>query len=296
MTAPRPPVTVALARTVFALPTEGRWAYEPKFDGYRLVVFRTDDTVQLQARSGRLVTPAFPDLADAAAHLPPGTVVDGEVVVWRAGRTDFSAVARRAAAAGAHRAAALARTLPASYAAFDLLAAGDEDLRPRPYDHRRAQLVAVLGSLGPPLQPVPSTTDPDLAATWYDTLPATGIEGLVIKGRDQPYPGGRRGWRKLRHSEPRDALVIGVVGPRSRPRALVLTLPDDDTPLLSGTLEPAVRAQLVPALRQLPPGGGESALIDDTPYEPVEPLLTVEVQYGTTVRHAATRVLRLRAD
>ncbi|WP_330335189.1 ATP-dependent DNA ligase [Streptomyces sp. NBC_00536] len=217
---------VALAAAVRELPRGAGLAYEPKFDGHRLVILRTGEGVVLQARSGRLVTGAFPDLAAAARQLPAGTTLDGEVVVWHAGRTDFALVQRRAAATAA-RAAVLARTLPASYAAFDVLELAGLDVRARPYERRRALLVGLLLPLGPPLQPVPMTTDAGLAETWYETLPASGIEGLVIKRLEQPYPGGRRGWQKLRHTDTRDAAVIGYTGTAARPLALVLVLSGD---------------------------------------------------------------------
>jgi ATP-dependent DNA ligase len=109
----RPPLRVALAHRVTSLPRGGApFAYEPKFDGHRLVVFRTEDGVLLQARSGRIVTSSFPDLAAAAEALPEDVVLDGEVVIWTGGRRDFSAVQKRAMARAA-QAAVLARERPA---------------------------------------------------------------------------------------------------------------------------------------------------------------------------------------
>ncbi|MFE1953546.1 ATP-dependent DNA ligase [Streptomyces sp. NPDC059524] len=251
-------VEVALARSVDALPAGTDWAFEPKFDGHRMVVIREDEDVVLQARSGRLVARAFPDLVAAALALPAGTVLDGEVVVWHDGRTDFAAVQRRAAAASGARARALARELPASYAAFDLLADGGGDLRRRPYAERRARLVGMLGPLGPPLQAVPSTTDRETALTWYETLPERGIEGLVAKRVGDPYPGGRRGWLKLRHSDTRDAVVVGYTGSSRGPRALVVVLPGDGTPVLTTPLPTGLRGE---AGRVLPRGDGGEAVV-----------------------------------
>jgi len=290
-----PPVKVALAESVEALPTDGPWAYEPKFDGHRLVVFRREDPrgVLLQARSGRTVTAAFPDLSEAARALPEGTVVDGEVVVWTQGRIDFAAVQRRAAATPG-RAVELARTLPASYAAFDLLADAGEDLRARPYAERRDRLVALLAPLGPPLQAVPMTTEPEVAAVWYESLRATGVEGLVIKRLDQGYPTGRRHWLKLRHSDTRDAVVVGFTGSRAHPQALVLVLPGDDAPLLSSPLTAAVRAR---AAALLPGPGAEAGMnaigFGDITYRTVTPELTVEVRQEAT-RHRTATVVRFR--
>ncbi|MEU8567522.1 ATP-dependent DNA ligase [Streptomyces pathocidini] len=290
----RPPVRVALARSVDVLPRGGPYAYEPKFDGHRLVVLRTAAGVLLQARSGRMVADSFPDLARAARALPEGTVLDGEVVVWTGGRTDFAAVQKRAMA-GRARAAALARELPASYAAFDLLATGSADLRRLPYERRRAALVELLAPLGPPLQPVPMTTDPDTAEAWFASLREVGVEGLVAKRLDHPYRGGRREWQKLRHSETRDAVVVGFTGPRARPRTLVLVLPGDDEPVVSGRLGPHLQLRLAEALREsaAAPETGRLTTSDGTVYTPVPPDLSVEVQQ-TAVRNPVTTVVRLR--
>lgn len=295
-------ITVALATAVRSLPRAPGLAYEPKFDGHRLVVLRTLEGVALQARSGRIVTEAFPDLAAAARQLPAGTVLDGEVVVWHAGRTEFALVQRRAAAASAARAAVLAQTLPASYAAFDVLELAGLDLRARPYERRRALLVDLLTPLGPPLQPVPMTTDPELAETWYETLPASGIEGLVVKRMDQAYPAGRRVWRKLRHTNVRDAAVIGYTGTARRPLALVLVLPvGDGAPMVSSPLTAALRADVAAALAAgsataAAAGGTVTAIgVGEVPFRPLDPPLTAEVRH-TSARHPPPEVLRLRTD
>ncbi|NBM17777.1 ATP-dependent DNA ligase [Streptomyces sp. GC420] len=291
----RPPVKVALARSVDTFPHGPGWAYEPKFDGHRLVVFRRDADVVLQARSGRTVTRSFPDLAVAAERLPPGTVLDGEVVVWVGGRLDFAAVQQRANATSA-RAAALARRLPASYAAFDLLAAEDTDLRLLPYEMRRSALLAVLKPVGPPLQPVPMTTDPEEAEAWYESLPGIGVEGLVIKRLDRGYQAGRRDWLKLRHSAPLDAAVIGYTGASAAPRALVLALPAEDAPVVSSPLTPALRAEAAAALRTVTVTSRASARawgLGDIEYQSVDPPLAAEVEQ-LTMRNPTTKVLRLR--
>ncbi|MFJ8014130.1 ATP-dependent DNA ligase [Streptomyces sp. NPDC096339] len=291
---------VALAAAVRTLPRGAGLAYEPKFDGHRLLVLRTEDAVTLQARSGRIVTSAFPDLAAAARRLPAGTILDGEVVVWHEGRTDFALVQRRAAATAA-RAAVLAQSLPASYAAFDVLELAGLDLRTRPYERRRALLVDLLLPLGPPLQPVPMTTDPELAATWYETLPASGIEGLVVKRLDQPYPAGRRGWQKLRHTDVRDAAVVGYTGTPRRPQALVLVLPmGDETPLVSSPLTAPLRTELAQTLTTRTPPAGRAPTITaiglgEVPFHPLDPPLAAEVR-ATSARHPPPEVLRLRTD
>ncbi|MEU8772898.1 ATP-dependent DNA ligase [Streptomyces sp. NPDC048606] len=317
MSATGPAIRVALAVAVRSLPREAGLAYEPKFDGHRLVIRRTAEDVVLQARSGRIVTGAFPDLAAAARRLPAGTVLDGEVVVWHAGRTDFALVQRRAAAATSTRAAVLAQSLPASYAAFDVLELAGVDVRGRPYERRRALLVDLLLPLGPPLQPVPMTTDPELAETWYETLPASGIEGLVVKRLDQAYPTGRRVWRKLRHTDVRDAAVVGYTGTPRRPLALVLVPAgtEDDAPLVSSPLSAGLRAELVAALAARgtagEAAGGEAAAgaaggsaptativaigFGELPFRPLDPPLAAEIRQAST-RHPPPEVLRLRTD
>ncbi|MCZ7458003.1 ATP-dependent DNA ligase [Streptomyces sp. WMMC940] len=291
----------ALAEPVATLPRGEGLAYEPKFDGHRMLIFKIDGTAVLQARSGRIVTTAFPDLAAAALALPDDTVLDGEVVVWSGGRIDFAAVQRRAAATAA-RAGLLARRMPASYAAFDLLAEAGEDLRPAPYERRRQRLTALLDPLGPPLQPVPMTTDPEVAATWFETLPAAGIEGLVVKHLGRPYRAGARDWRKLRHTDVHDAAVTGFTGPPARPAALVLVLPDDDTPVVSSPLPPALRSRAGRLLagraaehREGAPRTATAIGIGEVPYSAVEPGLVAEVERGTT-RHTVVTVHRLRDD
>lgn len=200
-----PPVTVALAQRIHSYPTASALSAEPKLDGWRCVAFRRQDAVDLQARSGRLITGALPDITGALMQLPPGVVLDGEVVVYSPTehRFDFLAVQRRALSAP-RRAAALARQHPASYAVFDLLQ--DEagaDLRARPYTERRAALLELLAGSGPPVQPVPATTDRGEALEWFEAQRAVGIEGLVLKPVTSPYVGGRRRWLKLKHDQPR---------------------------------------------------------------------------------------------
>ncbi|WP_181468091.1 RNA ligase family protein [Streptomyces sp. Amel2xB2] len=198
-----PPIRPALARRVDALPPGDVWAYEPKFDGWRALIFHRPDGVVVQARSGRLITTHFPDVATAALRLPVGCVIDGEVVIWNEQRIDFFAVQRRALSAP-RKAWPLSKQLPASFAAFDILEHDGEDLRVRGYAERRERLVQVVGVLGPPIQPVPSTTSRDQALDWWERwTPEVGIEGLVVKHLDGLYRGGARDWRKYKHWDAR---------------------------------------------------------------------------------------------
>ncbi|MCX5097407.1 hypothetical protein OOK36_54020 [Streptomyces sp. NBC_00365] len=165
------PVSVALAQSVPALPTGTDWSYKVKLDGHRMITWRTDDGVRLQARSGRDVTAVWGDLALAGHHLPAGTVLDGEAVITTEdGRISFEAVQARAASSPA-RARRLASQRPAHYIAFDALQL-PSGVRPRPYSERRATLLKLLAGLpaNTPVQAVSATTDRDTALTWYTTL------------------------------------------------------------------------------------------------------------------------------
>lgn len=195
-----PPVPVALARRATVIPPGGRWSIEPKFDGWRCLLFRAEAGVVLQARSGRLLTTAFPDLALAGLRLPVGCVLDGEAMVWREGRLDRGAVQSRALSTP-RRALALAEQEPTSYGAFDILEADGEDLRARPYAERRGRLLEILDGVGPPLQPVPATLDRDVAAHWWTAFQAIdGLEGLMAKHVAGAYWGNRRDWLKIKYA------------------------------------------------------------------------------------------------
>ncbi|MFJ1673125.1 hypothetical protein ACIOK4_43595 [Streptomyces bottropensis] len=189
---------VALARPVTQLPTGPLWAYEVKVDGHRTVLWRTEEGVRLQSRTGRDVTALWMDLAVAAIRLPPGVILDGEAVVYVAdadgtAHISFAAAQSRALSRPA-RARELAAQRPATYVAFDVLAhpaAGFPDLRPRPYSERRQVLLDVLADVGPPIEPVWSTTDRDEALLWYTALEGTGVEGIVAKPLSSAYKASR---------------------------------------------------------------------------------------------------------
>lgn len=216
-----------LARPVPTLPAEadlpGGCVYEPKFDGYRALLYMTDGQCRIQSRHGHDITSAFPDIVAAAEiELPDGVVVDGELVVWGEDAYEFIQVQRRIAAPP--RVLGLS---PASFIAFDLLMWDDADLRDQPLTERRALLEVVLVDHLMPFQVVPQTTDRERAAAWLREYSRhdIGIEGLVVKGRDTTYTSGQRGWLKLRFQDTTEAVVCGVVGPLDRPERLVLGIP-----------------------------------------------------------------------
>lgn len=282
------PVSVALAENVATLPTGPGWWYEPKFDGDRGILWRRD-TVRIQTRAGRDATQQWIDIAAPAMNLPADTVLDGELVIWRDGRTDFSAVRSRASARG-RRLADLIHRHPATYAAFDCLMLAGQDLRGHPYVDRRAALLDLLADVPPPIQAVPATDDPDVAQAWFEQLPAQGIEGLVAKRAGSPYRPGRI-WKKIRHSETVDAQVIGYVGPPGRPRRLAVQLPDGRR-VLSRAITAPIAAAVARHIAATGPGAREYT-DDREPYTSTGRGLVVEVAAGTT-RHATVSITRLR--
>lgn len=286
------PVPVALAKAVPALPTGAGYWFEPKYDGHRTVIWRTEDGVRLQSRSGRDVTPAWVDLARAGLQLDPGCVIDGEAVIWTDGALNFSAAQSRAKSSAA-RARLLAEQRPANFAAWDLIAHPTlGDIRRRPYVERRRLLLEVLAHVGPPLQATPATDSRETALIWYQQLRAQNIEGIVAKRGNSLYPREeQRIWAKIRHTEPVDAEVLGYTGTPARPHALVVRLPDGRRALTQrltlALLAPAA-AHLVAAGpgRRARTGTGEA-------YTTTAGGLTVEVEAGTT-RHAVVTVTRIR--
>lgn len=292
------PVSVALAEAVTTLPVGKDLHYEPKMDGHRLIMWRTQETVRLQARprpdgTANDVTSNWMDLALAGMQLPAGVILDGEGVVYVGGRIDFDAVQSRAKSTPA-RARLLAEQHPATYAVFDILQHPEHgDTRGWSYVRRRALLEQLLEEygMGPPIQAVPTTTDVDLARVWYDVLQAQGMEGLVVKTGSSTYRGGSRQWSKFRHAETVDAAAIGYSGPAARPRHLAVRLPDGHT-----ALSQALKAPLVAQVAGLvaAKGPAQRAWTDSGDvYSAVELDAVVEVLAGTT-RHAVVTVTRLR--
>ena len=220
------PVAVALTKPVATVPgaaaLPGGCRYEPKWDGFRLVVVRDGRATRLWSRQGRELTASFPDVARAAAaQLPAGTVVDGEVVVWAGDRLDFGLLQQRLVTAPG-RIGPLVAAAPASYVAFDLLADGGADQRGRPLRERRAGLEALAAGWRPPLQLSPVTADPAEARRWSRDYRAAGVEGLVVKGAAGRYSPGRRDWLKVKSWESTEVVVGGVIGPLERPSQLVV--------------------------------------------------------------------------
>ncbi|SDR29985.1 ATP-dependent DNA ligase [Thermostaphylospora chromogena] len=225
-----PPVAPMLARSVEAVPPQdGTLLYEPKWDGFRCVVFREGDAVHLGSRNERPFTRYFPELVAAVrAELPSRVVVDGEIVVRRGGALDFEALQQRIHPA-ASRVRLLAESTPASFIAFDLLAVGDEDLMRRPFAERRARLESIFGGAGDAVRLTPVTGDHRLAVEWFDAFEGAGLDGVVVKARDLPYTPDRRVMLKVKHERTADVVVAGYREHKTGPvvGSLLLGLYDD---------------------------------------------------------------------
>jgi ATP-dependent DNA ligase len=205
-----PPVAPMLAKPVLELP-DGPYSFEPKWDGFRTIVFRDGDEVELGSRKERPMTRYFPEVVEAArAQLPPRCVVDDEIVVPDASgrRLDFDALLLRIHPA-ASRVALLADQTPARLVAFDLLALGEVDYVAQPFARRRAALERALAPARPPVHLTPATTDRELAAEWLSRFEGAGLDGLVAKLLDGTYEPDRRVWRKVKHQRTADCVVAG---------------------------------------------------------------------------------------
>jgi ATP-dependent DNA ligase len=186
-----PPVSPMLAKLTREMPTGGGWLYEPKWDGFRCIVFRDGDEIELGSRNERPLTRYFPELADRLREqLPARAVVDGEIVIATEHGLDFDLLSLRIHPA-ASRISKLAGEIPASFVAFDLLAVGDDDVRELPFGDRRKRLEKLLKTARPPIHITPATTDAEVAEQWFDRFEGAGLDGVVAKPLDGPYAEGQ---------------------------------------------------------------------------------------------------------
>lgn len=203
-----PPLEPMLAKLTRRFP-EGALLYEPKWDGFRCVVFRDGDEVDLQSRSRRPLARYFPELLDPLrTQLPDRVVLDGELVVPAGRGIDFDAISNRIHPAQS-RIDMLARTTPARFVAFDLLALADEDLTDQPMGDRRTRLEQLAAEWHAPVHLTPATRDPDLARTWFERFEGAGLDGVIAKPLDDPYTPGRRTLLKVKHERTADVVVAG---------------------------------------------------------------------------------------
>ena len=316
-----------LAKLARTMPEGDNWSYEPKWDGFRCVVFRDGDDLELGSRNERPLNRYFPEILDPLrAALPPRAVVDGELVIATPDGLDFDLLSLRIHPA-ASRVEKLAAETPATFVAFDALAEGDQDLRPQPFRDRRARLERLV-TTSASVHVTPATTDRDTAARWFDEFEGAGLDGVVAKGLDQPYREGERTMVKVKYQHTADCVVAGFrthkdgrgVG------SLLLGLYDDTEQLhhvgVASSFAAPLRQQLLEevapyradALRDHPwrewGGTDETSTrmpgapsrwnaTKDLSWEPLRPELVAEVAYehlqGDRFRHTA-RFVRWRPD
>ena len=226
-----PPVDPMLAKAVADLPGGEGWLFEPKWDGFRALVFRDGDELLIQSRDKKPLDRYFPELAaPLLANLPPRCVLDGEVVIARDGALDFDALLLRIHPA-ASRVNMLAEQTPASYVAWDVLAIENESLLQTPQAERRARLEAALTETQPPVHLTPLTRDRDTAADWFARFEGAGLDGVIAKGEASVYEPGKRRMLKIKHQRTADCVVAGFRwhknGPGTHVGSLILGLFDE---------------------------------------------------------------------
>jgi ATP-dependent DNA ligase len=318
-----------LAKIADELPPEGAFLYEPKWDGFRALVFRQNDGVYLQSRDLRPLNRYFPELEKALTEaLPKGCVLDGEIVVARGGGLDFDALQQRLHPA-ASRVAKLAKETPASFVAFDLLAAGGRSVMALPQSERRVRLERLLGSAAPPVHVTPMTRERSVAEDWLHRFEGAGLDGVVAKPESLPYQPGKRAMYKIKHSRTADCVVAGFRWYRDQEDAvgsLLLGLYDEAGVLhhvgVTSAFTMQTRRDLVEELAPLrqdaladhpwrdwaqatdestrmPGGQSRWSAGKDLSWEPLRPERVCEVKYdhlqGDRFRHAAVFV-RWRDD
>ena len=204
-----PPVSPMLSKPMRELPEREDVLYEPKWDGFRAVVFRDGAQLELGSRNERPLTRYFPELVESLGRgLPERCVLDGEIVIAGPDGLDFEALLQRIHPAES-RVRLLSERTPASFVAFDLLAVGDEDLRGTPFGARRARLEKLLRRARPPLHLTPATRRYDVALAWLSRFEGAGLDGVMVKPLALPYLEGKREMLKVKHARTADCVVAG---------------------------------------------------------------------------------------
>jgi ATP-dependent DNA ligase len=315
-----------LAKRVDRLPEDGNYLFEPKWDGFRALVFRDGAEILIQSRDEKPLNRYFPELAEALlAELPPRCVLDGEIVIVRNAALDFDSLQLRLHPA-ASRVKLLAREIPASMVFFDLLSEGDRDLHERPFEKRRRELESLLGAASSPVHLTPATRDLNAAADWFRRFEGAGLDGVMAKPLSGVYEPGKRVMLKVKHERDCDCVVAGFrwykQGDRTMVGSLLLGLYDSTGVLqhvgvcasftaekrreLVGFLAPYrehalanhpwrewAGSESTPAEtgHRLPGGQSRWSQGKDLSWEPLRPELVVEVAYehmqGARFRHMA---------
>jgi ATP-dependent DNA ligase len=320
-----------LAKRVSEIPA-GDFIFEPKWDGFRVLVFRDRDEIFVQSRDEKPLNRYFPELVAALAALPPRIVLDGELVIAQGDALDFEALQMRLHPA-ASRVKMLAEKIPSSIVFFDVLAIGDEDLREQPFSARRARLEAAVGSLPPPIYLTPATIERSVAADWFQRFEGAGLDGVMAKPKTGVYEPNQRAMFKIKHERECDCVVAGFRwhkdGKGERVGSLLLGFFDDEGALqhvgVCASFTTQKRRELVEFLApyrenaaaghpwrswaefvqdgdaggRKPGAGSRWSQGKDLSWEPLRPELVAEVAYdhmqGTRFRHTA-QFRRWRSD
>ncbi|HEY0784434.1 MAG TPA: ATP-dependent DNA ligase, partial [Acidobacteriaceae bacterium] len=205
----QPPVLPMLAKRIDGIPPGDQWLFEPKWDGFRAVIFRDGDEILIQSRDEKSLNRYFPELLEPLrAQLPARCVLDGEIVIAEQGRLEFESLQLRIHPA-ASRVKLLAEQTPASVVFFDLLCLGDRDLRAEPFAMRREQLETVLAGAAAPLHLTPATRQASVAADWFRRFEGAGLDGVMAKPLAGVYEPNKRSTFKVKHERDCDCVVAG---------------------------------------------------------------------------------------
>jgi ATP-dependent DNA ligase len=310
-----------LAKRVAELPAGEGWIFEPKWDGFRVLVFRDGDEILIQSRDEKPLTRYFPELLGPIRdNLPAKCVVDGEVVIARGGALDFEALQMRLHPAES-RVQRLAREIPASIVLWDLLCVGDRNRMGAAFGERRAELATLLERAAGPVHLTPATTNRATASDWFDRFEGAGLDGVMAKAATGPYEPNKRVMLKVKHERECDCVVAGFRWHKADPNvvgSLLLGLHDDAGALqhvgVTASFTADKRRALVEALApyrsnaleshpwrewagilegdaRVPGAKSRWSQDKDLSWEPVRPELVVEVAYdhmqGRRFRHTA---------
>jgi ATP-dependent DNA ligase len=329
-----PPLLPMLAKRVDELPAGENWIFEPKWDGFRALVFRDGEEIFIQSRDEKPLNRYFPELLEPLQKvLPARCVLDGEIVIVRNNELDFDALQLRLHPA-ASRVKLLAQQTPASFVFFDLLCVGERDLRGEPFQTRRRKLESLLAQALPPIHLTPATTDRNIAADWFRRFEGAGLDGVVAKDVSLTYEPNKRVMLKVKHERDCDCVVAGFrwhkKGDRTLVGSLLLGLFYDSSALqhvgVCASFSTAKRKELVEflapyrenalerhpwkhwaeemiedgeAVKRMPGGQSRWSQGKDLSWEPLRPELVVEVAYdhmqGDRFRHTA-QFRRWRTD